>query len=528
MGDSVADRRATRVLDVVLSVTADLELQTVLERVVDAACELIGARYGALGVISEDGDGLARFVHTGLDDDAVARIGHLPEGRGVLGAIVDHPVPLRLQDLADDPRSVGFPDGHPPMHTFLGAPIRVRDRVYGNLYLTEKHDGEAFTAEDEELAIAFAAVAGAAIANARLLEDAQRRDRWQAAVLDLAVAVLSGMDEPETTDRVTTLAQGLVEATGVAVVAHSGEATRVLSAAGTAPQVGLAASHTPVERVLEDGSPLRIDRSVLFDQPAVVWVPLIEGQEVLAALGVARDRSFSDAEVDLLQSFAAQASLVLAHQRTSDDLRRLELIEDRERIGRDLHDTVIQRLFATGLTLQAVTRMCEDRPQVAERLARAVDDIDDTVQQIRSTIFALQPPAESYSIRSALLAVVDEVGHLLARPPSVRFHGPLDTVVDEQLGAQLVPVVREALTNAGKHAHAEHVELDVRASGDRVEVQVRDDGVGVRPDRPAGGLGLRNLRDRAQAWAGTFEVGPSADGAGTEIRWQVPLHPTVR
>ena len=515
------DRAATRVLDVVLSVTSDLELDTVLERVVEAACELIGARYGALGVITEDGDGLARFVHTGLDAEAVARIGHLPEGRGVLGAIVDHPVPLRLTELADDPRSVGFPAGHPPMHSFLGAPIRVRHRVYGNLYLTEKTDGGAFSEADEELAVAFAAVAGAAIAHARLLEDAQRRDRWQAAVLDLAVAVLSGADDRDATDLVADLARGLADAHGAAVVAHDAEGTRVLASAGDAPRVGRAQSGTPVEEVLDRGERLRVDRSTLFPTGSVVWVPLVERHEVVAALGVSRERPFTSAEVDLIGSFAAQASLVLAHQRASEDVRRLELIEDRERIGRDLHDTVIQRLFATGLTLQAVTRM-SDRPEITDRLSRAVDDINDTVHRIRTTIFALQAPPDDRSVRTDLLAVADDVGRLLPRPPSVRFHGPLDTVVDAELASQVVPVVREALTNAAKHASPQEVALDVTVDAHHLEVVVTDDGVGMAPDATPG-FGLANLRSRAQARGGRVDVGPGPSGQGTAVRWRVPV-----
>lgn len=515
------DRAATRVLDVVLSVTSDLELDTILERVVEAACELIGARYGALGVIAEDGDGLARFVHRGLDDEAVARIGHLPEGRGVLGAIVDHPVPLRLTELADDPRSVGFPAGHPPMHSFLGAPIRVRDRVYGNLYLTEKSAGGTFSAEDEDLAVAFAAVAGAAIANARLLEDAQRRDRWQAAVLDLAVAVLSGADDRDATDMVTDLARALVDATGAAVVAHDHDGTRVLASSGDGPAVGRAQPGTPVEEVLDRGERLRVDRSTLFPDASVVWVPLVERHEVVAALGVSRDRPFPTAEVELLESFAAQASLVLAHQRASEDVRRLELIEDRERIGRDLHDTVIQRLFATGLTLQAVTRM-SDRPEITERLSRAVDDINDTVHHIRTTIFALQAQPDDRSVRTELLAVADDVGRLLPRPPSVRFHGPLDTIVDGELASQLIPVVREALTNAAKHASAQQVALDVRADTGQLEVVVTDDGIGVAADVSAG-FGLANLRSRAAARGGEVHLDPGPDGRGTVLTWRVPL-----
>lgn len=518
----MVDQRTARVLDAVLAVTADLDLATVLERVVQAACELTGARYGALGVIADDGDGLSQFVHTGMDEDAVERIGHLPRGEGILGVLVRHPEPLRLQDLADDPRSVGFPPGHPPMRSFLGAPIRVRDEAFGNLYLTEKSPEGAFTSEDEELVIAFAAVAGAAIANARLLAATERRDRWRLAVLDLAVAVLSGLDDRDATSRVCELAARLVDADGAAVVSEQHGRTVVLANTGRAPAVGPVASGTPVDRVLAEGEALRPDRSTLFPEGDVLWVPLIERAEVVAALGVCCDEPLTAADVELVESFAAQASLVLAHQRASDDVRRLELIEERERIGRDLHDTVIQRLFATGLSLQALGRRLEDRPEDASRLARAVDDIDETVKQIRSTIFALQAPAPVPSLRADLLAVADEVGPHLAHPPRVRFHGPLDTVVDRALAEQLVPVVREALTNVAKHAAAEQVVLDVRVDAEEVEVRVIDDGRGV-PDHPDGGFGLRNLAERAQARGGRLQVAEGPDGRGTELSWRVPL-----
>lgn len=253
-------------------------------------------------------------------------------------------------------------------------------------------------------------------------------------------------------------------------------------------------------------------------------MPLIERAEVVAALGVSRAAPYTDLDVDLVQSFAAQASLVLAHHRTSTDLRRLELIEDRERIGRDLHDTVIQRLFATGLSLQALSRRCDDRPEVAERLARAVDDIDDTVKQIRSTIFALQEPSKVASVRSELLAVVDEVGASLARSPRVRFRGPIDTLVGPHLAEHLVPVVREALTNAARHAGAEHLVLDVHADPEGLEVRVTDDGRGFDPHATAGhGLGLANLRERARVCGGTVRIVTPPSGQGTEVSWCAPL-----
>jgi signal transduction histidine kinase len=556
----VPDAEVGKLLDAVLAVTEDLDLEVVLERVVAAACSLAGARYGALGVIAEDGEGLSQFVHTGLDAEAVARIGHLPEGRGLLGALVDDPRPLRLDRLADDPRSAGFPPGHPPMTGFLGAPIRVRDAVFGNIYLTDKLDGGSFDARDEELVIGLAAVAGAAIANARLVDDLRGRQRWRDAVLDLAVTVLSGGSTEVAEGQVAELACAVVDGLGAVVVVRDRDGNPAVSrTSGQAPPVGATPNGSPVEEVLRRGSTLRVGRSVLFPGAAVLWVPLIERGEVIAALGVGRVRPFNLVDAELLETFAAQASLVIAHGRASADLRRMGLVEDRERIGRDLHDTVIQRLFATGLSLQALSRRVEDRPDVAERLDRAVDDVDETVKQIRTTIFGLQAPPEVESVRNDVLNLVDEVGASLATPPRVRFDGPIDTVVRGTVANHLRAVLREALTNVVKHAEAEEVVVSLSATAHEIHLVVVDDGRGIgrddgrgighddgrgigrddgrgvgrddgrgtgddgAPGVDAGGYGLGNLRERARACGGHVSIGPPPSGRGTEVSWRVPV-----
>jgi signal transduction histidine kinase len=516
----VQDPRVARLLDAVLAVTGDLDLESVLGRVVEAACALVGARYGALGVLGET-EGLSSFVHRGIDDEQVARIGHLPEGRGVLGALVDDPEVLRLEDLSDDPRSVGFPAHHPPMRGFLGAPIRVREEVFGNLYLTEKVDGSPFTPQDEDLVVGLAAVAGVAIANARMVDDLRRREVWRDAVLDIAVSVLSGEPSEVAERRVVEEANRLLGGDGAAIIAARPGGTEVLASVGDAPVVGRRVTGTPADTVLNEGEPALVPRSELFSG-AAVWVPVSERDETVAALGVGRSRRFTDEDVRLLGEFASQASLALAHERASADLQRLSLIEDRERIGRDLHDTVIQRLFATGLSLQSLTRRVEDRPEVSVKLAQAVDDVDATVKQIRSTIFALQAPADVGSVRVDLLRVTDEVATMLPRSPRVRFDGPVDTVVGPELAAQLVPVLREALTNVAKHARADEVQVDVIAVDGEVVLRVVDDGVGGVHAR-RGGFGLTNLSERARASGGAFEVSAPASGRGTEVVWRAPL-----
>jgi signal transduction histidine kinase len=517
------DAQLTRLLDAVLAIAGDLDLETVLARIVSSACELVDARYGALGVIDEDGTGLAAFVHHGIDAATVRRIGDLPAGRGILGLLIDEPTPLRLDDLDDHPASYGFPPGHPPMHSFLGAPVRVRDEVFGNLYLTEKIGGTSFTQDDEDLVVGLAAVAGAAIQNARLYDEARRREAWREAIQEVSAAVLAGEAPIQVRGRVATLAARLGDAPGACIVERHDDGLWVLATAGDAPPPGfLAATTESVAAALDEGEVVRTEHSTIFDR-AALWIPVREADTVVAAIGVARDAPFSRPEQRLLTAFAEQVSFAWTFDRAQTDLRRLSLIEDRERIGRDLHDTVLQRLFATGITLQATSRRCEGQPDLVERIERAVDDIDTTVKEIRSTIFALQSHQdEPAGIRSEVLQVVEDVSTVLGRTPRVRFQGPLDTVVADRVGEHLVPVVREVLTNIAKHAAATDVELELSVDRDDVQLRVVDDGVGIDPGATPG-FGLRNLRERAAALGGRFETSSGPDGLGTVVVWRVPV-----
>ncbi len=516
------DPRVNRLLDAVLLVAGDLDLDTVLRHIVEAACTLVDTRYGALGVLAEDGDGLSRFLHHGIDEDTAARIGTLPEGRGVLGLLIEEPHVLRLDDLLQHPDSYGFPPHHPPMTTFLGAPIRVRGRAFGNLYLSEKRSGEPFTADDEDLIAGLAAVAGAVIDNARLYEDVQRREAWRDAVLELSTAVLAGESTPVVRDRIVSLAAPLVEADAACLLERYGDGLWILSSAGDAPERGFTQAAAPaVWRMFNAGEAVRDDHGPLLDR-AVIWAPIRDGDEVVAALGVGRDQPFNDREEQHLASFAAQTSFLWTYERAQADLTRLSVIEDRERIGRDLHDTVIQRLFATGLSLQATLRGIEDRPEVVDRLEQAIDDIDTTVKEIRSTIFALQSRAHhERGVRSAVLDVIEELTPLLPKPPRVRFEGPLDAVVTPTLADHLIPVVRESLTNVAKHADANDVEVELAGDSVMIRLRVADDGRGIRERRP-GGMGLVNLQKRAEGLGGSFRVGSRVDGAGTVVLWEVP------
>jgi signal transduction histidine kinase len=373
LGDIRDPARLLALVNAVLLIGVNLSLPDVLRRIVTSAVELVGARYGALGVLDEEG-GLSEFVHLGIDEETVAGIGHLPEGRGILGVLIVEPRPLRLENLATHPDSAGFPPGHPTMRSFLGVPIEVRGQVFGNLYLTEKLEGTGFGPDDEALAVVLGRAAGVAIENARLY--ARGRD--------------------------------------------------------------------------------------------------------------------------------------------------LTLLEDRERIAADLHDRAIQRLFATGLGLEALVRVAS--PEVAERIQTAVEDLDVVIREIRSTIFALQARRVSgRGLRMGLLQLGAEAAGALGFEPAVRLEGPVDTAVSGALAEDLLATAREALSNVARHAEASRAELALRVADDVVELTVTDDGVGPGEGRRPGGKGRENLSRRAEAHGGGFELGPVAVGRGTRARWWAPL-----
>ncbi len=360
-------------LDAVLVIESDLDLVSLLRRIVGSAAELVGARYGALGVVDPSGKGLSEFVHVGMGPAAVAKIGHLPEGRGILGLLIADPRPIRLADLSTHPASAGFPDGHPSMHSFLGVPVRVRGQVYGNLYLTEKAGGGEFSVEDEQLVSALASAAGIAVDNARL------------------------------------------------------------------------------------------------------------------------------------------------HAR----VRQLTLTEDRERIARDLHDTVIQRVFAVALSLQAASSATRD-PHLTERLQTAVGDLDETIRQIRTTIFALEPPPTARGgLRAQILELCAEAGRSLGFDPGVRFDGPID-LVPRHVADEVLATLREALSNMARHARADCAEVALNASPDRLRLEVVDDGTGPRSAGRGKGKGLANMAERAEALGGSFTLAARQEG-GTRVEWWVPL-----
>jgi signal transduction histidine kinase len=356
----------------VLMITADVELPDLLHHIVEEARSLVDARYGALGVLNPSRTGLEQFLTVGLTEDAVRAIGPRPIGRGVLGLLITDPRPLRLERLGEHPESYGFPPNHPPMTSFLGVPIRVRDDVYGNLYLTDKVGAATFSDEDVALAEALAQAAGIAIQSARL----------------------------------------------------------------------------------------------------------------------------------------------------HDQVRVISVLDDRDRIARDLHDRVIQRIFAVGMALQGVARM-PDPTQARSRIDKAVDELDATIAEIRSTIFELGESSLPGGLRQSIVRLCDEMAPTLGARPELSFHGPIDNTVPKQTADHILAVLREALTNAGKYANATHYRVVLRVENDIV-LEVADDGTGFDPAATTAGLGLANLRNRAEKLNGSFDV-ISNPAEGTRVIWAVPM-----
>ncbi|MEO9137753.1 MAG: GAF domain-containing protein [Jatrophihabitans sp.] len=542
-----AQGRLRSLLEANSAVIGALSLPGVLHRIVSAACELVNARYGALGVLAPDG-GLEQFVYVGIDEQTAKQIGPLPEGKGLLGALIDDPRPIRLRRLADDPRSVGFPENHPPMVGFLGVPVRVRNEVFGNLYLTRDNDRE-FSAEDEELVASLAGTAGIAIENARLFEEAGRKQDWLAASTEITQQLLASEGE-EPLQVIARRLQQVAGADAVNVVLRTDDPRRLMIEVATgAGAEQLTAMSYPVENtvsglVLETGQPILIDdvsanrelRVHLSDAVSVgalIALPLGQAPAVRGALLVARRHGrprFSAADLEMAATFANHAAVALELADARADQQRVVLLEDRDRIARDLHDHVIQRLFASGLSLEGLASGLAPDPR-ADRLVRIVGDIDDTIRQIRSSIFELRGPlaARTAELRTRLFEVAADVAPVLGFQPRLSFAGPVDAVVPSIVLDDLVAVVREALTNAARHSGANQVAVDVSATAQEVTIDVTDNGVGLGDTTRRSGL--NNLRLRAEHHGGSFEITsplPHPDlektpEGGTNLRWTIPI-----
>ncbi|MEV0152490.1 GAF domain-containing sensor histidine kinase [Micromonospora sp. NPDC050686] len=535
VGDVVTSRERLRaLLDAVVGIGSDLDLRSTLQRIVQSACELVGARYGALGVIGPDRL-LHDFIIHGIDAELHAKIGDLPHGRGVLGLLIDDPRPVRMPDITQHPKSYGFPPHHPPMHSFLGVPVRIRDQVFGNLYLAEKQGAAEFTEDDEEIVVALAAAAGVAIENARLYALAHRRERWLAATAEITSVLLG---EVRRTDALALVARRAREVAGAELALvllydeDAGQFTvEVVDGAGerTAEMVG---ALLPAGETTFAGSVTERRHELVENlAEAAPWpVPVVAGPAVVSPLAAADtlhgvlviahqpDRGgTADDDVALLGSFAGQAALAMERARGQEERELLVVLEDRERIARDLHDVVIQRLFATGLQLQSGAMNA--RPEVAKRINAAVDDLDATIRDIRRTIFELRTPM-SAALRTEIREAIEVATESLGYRPELELVGPIDSAVPDTLRPELTAVLREALSNAVRHARAERVAVAVRVEAGWVTVTVTDDGVGCDP--AAARSGLVNLRERAERLGGDFQLGRVIPH-GTELRWSVPL-----
>ncbi len=538
--------RMRGLLEAVVAVGSGQDRESTLRRIVESAVKLVDATYGALGVIGDD-KRLADFIPVGLTAEDIGQIHHWPEGRGLLGLLIDDPGPLRLEDIAAHPQSSGFPEGHPPMRGFLGVPIRLRDQVFGNLYLTNKRGGGEFTEDDEAVLVALGAAAGVAIENARLYDTASRQQRWVQASAEVTTRLLSGSEPGEVLADITQQALELSGADLVVLALPDEEGRRLTmtyaegdGAPGTRGLV-LSAGESLSGRVLATGEPItsadfagderasRAARGAMSHIGPAILFPLGVPGNVRGVLTVGRHHGaapFPQAQADVVASFAAQAGVALELAASRADAERLSLFEDRDRIARDLHDLVIQRLYATGMSLEGTMPMIT-RPEVASRITNAVDAMDETIKDIRATIFALQAhdAARQPDLRGDIFGLVEEMSPMVGFAPSLRLGAGLPGQVRPEVAEQVLAALRETLSNAARHSGASRVDVTVDVDPDGIlAVHVTDNGTGIPPDVKRSGL--RNLARRAEKLGGELRLGPADPAAsppGTALEWRVPL-----
>jgi signal transduction histidine kinase len=527
--------RLDGLVDAMLVIASGLDLDATLRAIVHTAIKLVDARYGALGVRGE-GHELTEFIYEGIDEGTRELIGPLPEGHGVLGVLIDDPIPIRLDDIAQHPASVGFPRNHPPMGSFLGVPVRIRDEVYGNLYLTEKVNGQPFSEDDEVLARALAAAAGIAIDNARLYEQSQARRAWIEATRDIGTELLSGTDPASVYRLIAEEALTLTAAQVVLVAIPFDDLTpteevvellvieTVGAAAGSARAQSIVVD-TTVGRAFAERVPRRLDSmeagidGVDSAGPALV-LPLRTTDDVagvVIAMRHAGAQPFTEAQLEMMAAFADQATLAWQLASTQRRMRQLDVLSERDRIARDLHDHVIQRLFATGLALQSTMSRART-PDVRQRLSDSVDDLQGIIGDIRTAIFDLHGGATGTTrLRQRLDEAIAQFASVDIRT-TVQVVGPL-SVVESPLADHAEAVMREAVSNAVRHSGATTLTITVTVD-DALCIEVADDGHGITGDIT--GSGLRNLGERAERAHGELTIADAPHG-GTVLRWSAPL-----
>jgi signal transduction histidine kinase len=484
-------------------------------------------------VLDQSGNELSDFITVGLDARQISQIGRLPRGHGILGLLITQPHPVRLHDLREHPTAYGFPVHHPTMASFLGVPLRVGNRAFGNLYLTDKEGDGDFTDADEQSIVALAATAAIAIENARLFLDLQRREQWLAATSEIQRALLSHASPQVVLQLVAERARDIAEAALSFVVLEHDDGSLIVEA--VAGNDDLTGRSLPREGalidVVEHGATVHIAegfRLAGFERlHGALLVPFtapagVGGALVVGSVTGTEYRRPDATEVDALHGFAAQASIALDRAQGREDRETLAVLADRDRIARDLHDLVIQRLFATGMTLRAATRMPASTA-VSDRIRSAIGDLDATIKDIRETIFELSH-VEDGSVRTQIHELVRVAQSTLGFRPALTIEGPVDAGVPDHVRPHLVAVLVEALSNVAQHAKASTVWVRVAVDGianeASLQVEINDDGRGFIAGHTSSGL--RNMRERAESIGGVCVV-QSEPGKGTTIRWTVPL-----
>jgi len=556
-GQGLGERRLDRLLEAGRTLVSELDLDAVLNRLLEAARDLTGARYAALGILDGRRAGLERFLYLGIDERTRRVIGNLPRGRGVLGLLIEDPAPLRLSRVGDHPRSFGFPHGHPPMDTFLGVPIMIRGEAFGNIYLTEKDDGE-FDESDEQAAVILAEWASIAIENARLYTTARERRgeleravRGLEATTEIARAIGGETDLDRVLETVAKRGRALVEARAVIVLLEDRGDLEVVITAGDLERdvVGeRVAMDSPWGRVCRDGLPERIAAAgarIAFDPAelgsraeSALLVPLTfrgQGLGLIVAFDRLRDGPEFDAEDErLLIAFAASAATAVATAQTvAEDRVRFSIdASERERStwARELHDETLQGLGALRVTLSAALKGGGERLENAVEVA--IDQLADEIANLRSLITELRPVAlDELGLEAALASLVEHSaatsGLEIEADIDLRYGAERTKRLDPEIESSVYRILQETLTNISKHSRAERVDLEITEDAERLRLRIRDDGVGFDPSRPSEGFGLRGMRERALLVDGTIGV-RSSPGSGTEITVEIPTELRAR
>ncbi len=527
-------------LEAGLTLASELSLPIVLQRIVDLAAQVTDARYAALAVLGP-GDTIVEFVTTGISAQQRRAIGALPKGKGLLGLLIHEPAVVRVKDIAGHPMAGGFPPNHPPMRSFLGSPIRAMGRVFGTIYLADKRTEEEFSPDDEGLLVVLATQAGVAIANASLYAEIKSRERWLDALREISTHVLAGADQGSLLKSIVEHARELAAADAATIVSVSAvPGELVVSAAVGARSSELRGQTMPAEASISGGV-MKSGRSLALDdvsadprayQPVVrlgrhgpaLFVPLRVPGGATGTLMVVRlkgGQPFDESSKRLIESFADQASVVIDYGKAQADLGRLGLMEERERIAKELHDGIIQSLFAVGMGLQGTAALAVS-PSTAQRIETAVEELDKVIRDLRNYIFGLRP---------GILAdrQLDQALQVLGEEMQSRAHASVEVHVDEALAASLsarstdiVQLTREALSNVARHAQARRAKVTLSRKGSKAALTIEDDGIGFDPKGDFPGNGMRNLRVRAAALGGTLDI-TSGPGRGTRLRVTFPV-----